>query len=92
MQLLDLRRQLRKLDAGAVQQFADRPVHSADLHHVDTMGTGRGYLNKFPTHIGTGPVELVPFQRCDDENRDVFSSHPQRHELHREGLTRAAGA
>ena len=61
VQLLDLRRQFRELDTGAVQHFIDRPIHLADLHDIDTMRACWGNLDKFSAHIGTGPVELVPF-------------------------------
>ena len=31
-----------------------------DLHHVNTVGACRGDLDKLPSHVGTGPVELSP--------------------------------
>ena len=61
VQLLNLRRQFRELDTGAVQHFVDRPIHLADFHDIDAVRAGRGDLDKFSAHIGTGPVELVPF-------------------------------
>ena len=61
VKLLDLRRQFRELDTGAIQHFVDRPIHLADFHDIDAVRAGRGDLDKFSAHIGTGPVELVPF-------------------------------
>ena len=92
MQLLDLRRQFRELDAGAVQHFIDRPIHLADFHNIDAVRAGRGDLDELTAHIGAGPVELMPLQRSDDENGNVFAPHPERHQLHGKGLACAAGA
>ena len=61
VQLLNLSRQFRELDTGAVQHFVDRPIHLADLHNIDAVRAGRGDLDELTAHIGTGPVELVPF-------------------------------
>ena len=92
VQLLDLRCKFRELDTGAVQHFVDRPIHLADLHDIDTVRAGRGDLDELTAHIGAGPVELMPLQRSDDKNGDVFAPHPERHQLHGEGFACTAGA
>ncbi len=92
VQPLDLLRQLREPDAGAVQQLVHRMVHPAYLHHVDTVGTCRGDLDELAAHVGAGPVELMPFQWGNNVDGDALPAHPQRHELHGKGLPRAAGA
>lgn len=60
MEPLDLLRQFRELDAGAIQQLVDGAVHLPDLHHVDTVGACRGDLDELAAHVGAGPVELMP--------------------------------
>ena len=92
VQLLDLSRQFRELDTGAVQHFVDRPIHLADLHNIDAVRAGRGDLDELTAHIGAGPVELMPLQRSDDENGDVFAPHPECHQLHGKGFACTAGA
>ena len=67
-------------------------IHLPDLHYIDAVGTGRGDLNELTAYIGAGAVELVALQRGDDENRDTFPPHSQRHKLHSEGLACATGA
>ena len=92
MQLLDFGRQFGKLDAGAVQKPTDRPIHLADLHNIDAVRAGRGDLDELTAHIGAGSVELMPLQRSDDENGDVFAPHPECHQLHGKGFACTAGA
>ena len=92
MKLLDLLSQFGKLDTSTVQKLIDRLIYLPNLHDIDAMGTGRGDLDELSAHIGAGAVELMPFQWSDDKDRDSFSPHTQRHELHGEGLSRTAGA
>ena len=92
VQPLDLLRQLREPDAGAVQQLVHRMIHPAYLHHVDAVGACRGNLDELTAHVGTGPVELMPLQWSNDVDGDALPAHPQRHELHGKGLPCAAGA
>ena len=75
VELLDFGGQFGELDSRPVQKLADRPIHLADLHHIDAVRAGRGNLDKLPAYIGTGTVEFVPFQRRNDENGNVFPPH-----------------
>lgn len=63
VKLLDFGGQFGELDSRPVQKLTDRPIHLADLHHIDAVRAGRGNLDKLPAYIGTGTVEFVPFQR-----------------------------
>ena len=92
MKLLDLLSQFGKLDTSTVQKLIDRLIYLPNLHDIDAMGTGRGDLDELTAHIGTGTMKFMAFQRSDDKDRDSFSPHTQRHELHGEGLSRTAGA
>ena len=69
------------------KKLTDRPIHLADLHHIDAVFGCRGYLNELTADIGAGPVEFMAFQWSDDKYLDIFPSHPQRHKLHREGFS-----
>ena len=75
VELLDFGGQFGELDPRPVQKLADRPIHLADLHHIDAVRAGRGNLDELPAHIGTGTVKFMPFQRCNNENGNVFPPH-----------------
>ena len=61
MEPLDLCRQLRFFRLRAVQQVVGGGIHLADVHDVDAVPGGRGYLDKLPADIAAGPMEFMSF-------------------------------
>ena len=92
MKLLDFLSQFGQLDLPTVQQVICGLIYLANLHDIDTVGTGRGDLNELAANIGACTVELMALQGCNDKYGDTFSAHPQGHQLHGEGLPGTTGA
>ena len=92
VQPLDFGGEHRLFDARSIQQLVSGFVHLADLHNVDAVLRCRRDLNELTADVGAGAVELMAFQRRDDEHLNALAAHPCRHELHREALSGSAGA
>ena len=86
MQLLDLPGQGGVVHGRAVQQLIDGVIGFPDLHDVDAVAAGGGDLDELPADILAGPVELMSFQRGDDEYFDILAPHPGGKKLHGKGL------
>ena len=49
-------------------------------------------MNELAADVFAGPVKLMALERRDDKHLDTLAPHPQRHELHGKGFSRAAGS
>ena len=92
MQPLNFGRQQRFFRTGAIQQIVHRLICLADLHDVDAVLGCRGYGNELTADIGTGPMKLVSFERCDDKDLNSLAAHAQSHQLKRKGFSGSAGS
>ena len=87
MEPLDFGSQSGSIQCWSIQQFIDRIINFADFHDVNAILACRRDLDKFSTHVFTGPVKFMPLQRSNDEDLDSLPPHPKCHSLHGEGLT-----